>query len=238
MLSNFDIWQVIFGFLVFIPAVTLHEFCHAKFADLAGDMTPRAQGRVTLNPLAHLDPLGSIMVLLSSATGMGIGWGRPVMVNVAKMKNPRWDHFVSVVMGPVSNLLIALFCAILIKSGIISHDMLAHVAGKTTLVDAQIAFSSVPNFFAAFVLQSLIMNLGMFFFNLIPIGPLDGHWLVGVMLPPIQRNKWLQFCHGPGMLIFLALIFIKTSSFDPLGQYMSFTILGALRLLLGGGFFS
>ncbi|MEI7987144.1 MAG: site-2 protease family protein [Armatimonadota bacterium] len=235
MFENFDILRLVISMAVFIPAIALHEFCHAKFADLAGDMTPRSQGRVTLNPLAHLDPLGTIMMALSSLTGFGIGWGKPVMVNVGKMKNPRWDHFVSVVMGPVSNLCIALVCAILIKSGIVSAQSLRDVLANGGSIDTHVAFSSLGHFFAAYVVMSLIVNLGLFFFNLIPIGPLDGHWLVGAMLPPIQRNQWYKFCHGPGMLIFLALIFIKTDNFNPIGDYMGYTIGHALNFMLGGG---
>jgi Zn-dependent protease len=235
--ENFDVLKVILSLAVFIPAIAIHEFCHAKFADLAGDMTPRSQGRVTLNPLAHLDPLGTIMMVLSSLAGVGIGWGKPVMVNVSKMKNPRWDHFVSVVMGPVSNLGIALVCAILIKSGIIPSQSIQDVLSGTGFINTKVAFSSLGHFFSAFVLMSLIGNLGLFFFNLIPLGPLDGHWLVGAMLPPIQRNQWYKFCHGPGMLIFLALIFIKTPAFDPIGNYMKFTIERTLNLMLGGGLF-
>jgi Zn-dependent protease len=237
MFGNFDILKVILTLMVFIPAIGLHEFCHAKFADLAGDMTPRAQGRVTLNPLAHLDPMGTIMLILSSMSGFGIGWGKPVMVNPSKMKNPRWDHFVSVVMGPVSNLGIAVVCAILIKSGIVPQATLRDLLSDNSFPNTQVAFASGGNLFAAFVLMSLITNLGLFFFNLIPLGPLDGHWLVGAMLPPIQRNQWLKFCHGPGMLIFLALIFIRTPAFNPIGDYMSYTIDHALSFMLGKGIF-
>ncbi len=235
MFENFDILRLVLNMSIFIPAIALHEFCHAKFADLAGDMTPRSQGRVTLNPLAHLDPIGTIMMVLSSIAGVGIGWGKPVMVNVSKMKNPRWDHFVSVVMGPVSNLCIAMVCAILIKSGLISNQLIREVTDGPGFLNTSVAFSSIGHFAAAYAFLSLIVNLGLFFFNLIPLGPLDGHWLVGAMLPPIQRNQWYKFCHGPGMLIFLALIFIKTDKFDPIGSYMLITVGGTLRFMLGGG---
>jgi Zn-dependent protease len=237
MFGNFDLLKVVLTMMVFIPAIGLHEFCHAKFADMAGDMTPRSQGRVTLNPLAHLDPMGTIMLVLSSMTGFGIGWGKPVMVNPTKMKNPRWDHFVSVVMGPVSNLGIAVVCAILIKSGIVPQSILRELLSNNSFPDTHVAFASAGNLFCAFVLMSLILNLGLFFFNLIPLGPLDGHWLVGAMLPPIQRNQWLRFCHGPGMLIFIVLIFIHTPQFDPIGDYMGYTIGHALKFMLGGGIF-
>jgi Zn-dependent protease len=236
MFENFDFLGLVLKMLIFIPAITLHEFCHAKFADLAGDLTPRAQGRVTLNPLAHLDPLGTIMMVLSSLTGFGIGWGKPVMVNVGKMKNPRWDHFVSVVMGPVSNLGLALFFAIILKAGVVNGQTMQDILGEKTFIDSQAAFSSPMHFLAAYSLLSLYINLGLFFFNLIPLGPLDGHWLVGAALPPIQRNRWYQFCHGPGMLIFIALIFIRSDSFDPIGTYMTFTRDNVALFMLKGAF--
>ncbi len=234
MFDHFDIYNVLLNLMIFIPAITLHEFCHAKFADMAGDMTPRAQGRVTLNPLAHLDPLGTFMMVMSSVTGFGIGWGKPVMVNVGKMKNPRWDHFVSVVMGPVSNLVIAMFCAIIVKSGVLHLEAVPSMIG-TNPSEGAIAFSSTANFFYVYVLGSMMVNLNLFFFNLIPIGPLDGHWIVGTMLPPIQRNQWLKFCHGPGMLIFIALIFIRTDTFHPISDYLNYMNERAMTLLLGSG---
>ena len=236
MFDNFDLMGLVLRMLIFIPAITLHEFCHAKFADLAGDMTPRAQGRVTLNPLAHLDPLGTIMMVVSSIAGFGIGWGKPVMVNVGKMKNPRWDHFVSVVMGPVSNLGIALFFAIVLKSGLVSHQTLGEVLGDRQWINSAAAFSSLGHFIAAYSLYSVIINLSLFFFNLIPLGPLDGHWLVGAMLPPTQRNEWYRFCHGPGMFIFLGLVIFKTPTFHPISDYLQFTVGNTLKFMLGYGF--
>lgn len=208
--------------LVLIPAITLHEFCHAKFADLAGDMTPRSQGRVTLNPLAHLDPMGTVMMVISSIVGFGIGWGRPVLVNVNKMKNPRWDHFVSVIMGPVSNLGIALVAAILMRSGFVSMDSIQQALGQAPITD----------YLGVYITLSFIINLSLFAFNLIPLGPLDGHWLVGAFLPPVARNKWYQFCHGPGNVIFLILILLP-GQFDPVGRYVAFVVINGLKFVLG-----
>ncbi|MBI1333328.1 MAG: site-2 protease family protein [Armatimonadetes bacterium] len=232
MFSRFDPYQIVFSLLVFIPAIAIHEFCHAKFADMAGDMTPRAQGRVTLNPLAHLDPIGTIMIVISSMAGFGIGWGRPVMVNPSKMKNPRWDHFISVIMGPVSNLGLALVCAILIKSGLADREALSGL-GETGMSFGRAAFASGSAFFSLYVLMSFIMNLSLFFFNLIPLGPLDGHWLVGAFLPPQARNSWYRFCHGPGMIIFLILVLIPAGNFNVIDWYLGTTVGTTMRLMLG-----
>jgi Zn-dependent protease len=224
---NFDLTRAILSLLVFIPAVGLHEYCHAKFADMAGDLTPRSQGRVTLNPLAHLDPMGTIMMLLASATGFGIGWGKPVQVNVSKMKNPRVDHFISVIAGPLSNLFQAVFYAIILRAGLVKIE-------PETLYNTALATSSLQNLVSFFVLASVITNVSMFFFNMIPLGPLDGHWLVGAFLSPINRNAWYKFCHGPGMLLFFLLVLIPAGSqFDLLGIYMEKTVFPVMRFLVG-----
>lgn len=227
-MQDFDFVGALLRLLVFIPAVGLHEYCHAKFADMAGDMTPRAQGRVTLNPLAHLDPIGTIMMVLVSATGVGIGWGKPVMVNVGAMRNPRWDHFISVIMGPISNLGQAIFYAILLRTGLVEMNL-------GVLTEPSLALQSGQAFASYWVTMSLIMNLGMFFFNMIPFGPLDGHWLVGAFMPPLQRNAWYRFCHGPGMFIFLALVLIPNNSFNPISWYMDRTMWPTLKFLIGRG---
>lgn len=223
---QFDFLSAFLHLLVFIPAVGLHEYCHAKFADMAGDMTPRAQGRVTLNPFAHLDPIGTLMVVFSAASGFGFGWGKPVMVNVGKMRNPRVDHFISVVMGPISNLGQALFWVFIVRFGLVAFDPKA-------VLDTTYAISSLDRFFSYFAIHSIFMNLAMFVFNLIPIGPLDGHWLVGAMLPPQQRNAWYRFCHGPGMIVFLILVLMPNS---PIDWIMQNTVFPMFRVLIGRGF--
>src|SRR5688500_10381483 len=87
--------------IVILFAIGLHEYCHAKFADMAGDPTPRYYGRVTLNLFNHFDPLGTIMIIVTMLSGFGIGWGKPVPMDPSKMRNPRWDHFVAVLAGPL-----------------------------------------------------------------------------------------------------------------------------------------
>jgi Zn-dependent protease len=188
-----------------IPAITIHEYCHAKFADMAGDDTPRSQGRVTLNPLAHLDPLGTIMILISSLAGVGIGWGRPVLVDQRKLRNRRVDNFILIIAGPLSNLLQAIFWAILFRFEIVT----------------------------SFAYVSVFINTGLFVFNLVPLGPLDGHWLVSELLPDKQRFAWLKFCHGPGMFIFLALVLIPPGPYDVLGNFMYPFIKRIVSVLLG-----
>ena len=215
-----DLLGVAIKMAAIIPAITIHEYCHAKFADMAGDDTPRSQGRVTLNPLAHLDPLGTIMMLISSLAGVGIGWGRPVLVDQRKLRNRRVDNFILTIAGPLSNLLQAIFWAILLRFVLV--PMGSELRGSSL-------FELVTNF----ALVSVLINTGLFVFNLVPLGPLDGHWLVSELLPDKQRFAWLKFCHGPGMFIFLALVLIPPGPYDVLGNFMYPFIKRIVSVLLG-----
>ncbi len=170
--------------VIILLSVALHEFGHAKSADAAGDPTPRMMGRVTLNPLAHLDPLGTIMIIVTSLTGFGIGWGKPVLVDPTRMENPRWDGFMSVVWGPLTNVLIAVFCSLIYR-------------GATMLGLPEVA---------TYAGLAVFVNLGLAFFNLIPLGPLDGHWLVAYLLPPELGARFVRFSQVYGTFLLLALI--------------------------------
>jgi Zn-dependent protease len=108
-------WQgssplILVSLLVLLIAITVHEFSHAWSADLLGDPTPRYMGRVTLNPLAHLDPAGTIMMVLTTLTGFGIGWGKPVMVSPRNFRlGARLGWGITALAGPASNMLLACF---------------------------------------------------------------------------------------------------------------------------------
>lgn len=215
-----DLLGVAIKMAAIIPAITIHEYCHAKFADMAGDDTPRSQGRVTLNPLAHLDPLGTIMMLVSSLAGVGIGWGRPVLVDQRKLRNRRVDNFILTIAGPLSNLLQAIFWAILLRFVLVP-------------IGSELRGSGLFELVTNFALVSVLINTGLFVFNLVPLGPLDGHWLVSELLPDKQRFAWLKFCHGPGMFIFLALVLIPPGPYDVLGNFMYPFIKRIVSVLLG-----
>lgn len=209
--------------VVILWAIGLHEYCHAKFADMAGDFTPRMMGRVTLNPFKHLDPLGTICLVISSVSGIGIGWGKPVMVQPERMRNPRWDHFVSVLAGPVSNLVQAVVYALVMK--ILQTTGFLEIGG-----------AEGPNVLAELLLTGVLINTSLFVFNLIPLGPLDGHWLVGAFLPEKERYYWYRFNRGIGSVIFLVLVLIPAGSpYDVLGRFYVPLVLRIARLLLGLG---
>jgi Zn-dependent protease len=184
---------ILMSLIITFLSIGVHEYGHAVVADAEGDPTPMIMGRVTLNPFKHFDPIGAIMIVLTSLTGYGIGWGKPVMVNPSKMRRPLAGHLLSVAAGPMMNLLIACVCAILIRV------LLAFVPG-------------VPLIVIAFLAMAVIINVFLMCFNLLPIGPLDGMWLLGGLMPETMRLRWYQFNRGIGSFLFLGLIIMSSLS--------------------------
>jgi len=174
--------------VVLVIAFTVHEFAHAWTADRFGDNTPRADGRLTLNPLAHLDPLGSLLLLLT-----GFGWARPVMVDpyALKRRSPAAPMLVALA-GPFSNLLLALAAALLVQVGLVPYAVQSG------------AFLPTPYLFLG---QFVLINLLLMLFNLIPLAPLDGEKVLLYFLPPSGQDFMLRIRpYGP--LLLLALIFV------------------------------
>ncbi|TVR75337.1 MAG: site-2 protease family protein [Sphaerobacteraceae bacterium] len=171
--------------LAFAVGITIHEFCHAWSALLLGDDTAARQGRVTLNPLSHLDPIGSIGVLAIAVLGIGIGWGRPVPVNPARIRWKQRGLAITAVAGPVSNVVIATIFVIPLR------------LIDTTGVDPTIITIAT---------NMVLVNLLLASFNLIPIPPLDGHKILVGLLP----NFWYPFLaplerYGIGILLVLIM---------------------------------
>jgi Zn-dependent protease len=180
-----DIQTIIARVLVLIIAFTVHELAHALTADYLGDPTPRRMGRITLNPLKHLDPFGTILLIVA-----GFGWAKPVMVNPMNMRgNPRTSMAIVAAAGPLSNLILATIGAMFVRFGLVS------------LAATGSALSP------AFLLAEFIwINLILAFFNLIPIPPLDGSKILFAILPAelVYRLRPLeQF----GFLILMGVVF-------------------------------
>jgi len=219
-MDNVDPIQLIAKLLVIFLAIGLHEYAHCKVADLAGDPTPSFYGRVTLNLFKHFDPMGTIMIIITSLSGYGIGWGKPAPMDPRKMHNPRWDFFSAVAAGPLCNVLQAIVYAlvlrVLLKNG--------------SIEDA--GFLGMVCFFGA------LINLSLCFFNLIPIGPLDGHWLVGQLLPDKIRYFYYRWNAGPGTILMFVLVlgsqFMRGSlGFSPLGVLIYTPASFVFRMLTG-----
>jgi len=172
--------------LVLVVSLTVHELAHAKSAERAGDDTARRAGRISINPLDHLDPMGTVMMILSSLSGFGIGWAKPVPINPYKFHHPRWDNLKVSLWGPLSNLLLAFAAAQVLRFG----------QGHLTGIDAVIAVLFV------------VINLALAIFNLIPIAPLDGSHILSALLPIDQARRYDIFMGRYGFMILLALVFI------------------------------
>ena len=195
--------------ITLVVALTIHEFAHAWSADQLGDDTPRLQGRLTLNPLAHLDPIGSLMLLLA-----GFGWARPVQVNPYALRraNPAGMVIVAAA-GPFSNLLLAILAAIPFRAG---------------LLNASLSAGFVSNLFLDFIW----INLILLFFNLIPIFPLDGEKIADYFLPP-QGQRVLNQLRPYGPIILMGLIVLGNfGSLNILNLLVGTPASGVFRLLV------
>ena len=157
-LSPFEMLSWVVGFFV---ALTVHEMAHAAAADYLGDPTAKWAGRVSLNPLRHLDPLGTVMLLFA-----GFGWGKPVPVNSGNFANRRAGEILTSLAGPLANFVVALALAI-------PHNLLE--PGSTGFL---------------FVEYVMFVNIVIMVFNLLPIPPLDGGGVVVNFLPPRWAEKY------------------------------------------------
>jgi Zn-dependent protease len=175
------------AFIIFF-AIGLHEYAHCKVADMAGDPTPRIYGRVTLNLTKHFDPMGTVMMFISALSGYGLGWGKPAPINPARMENPRWDTFAAVAAGPLTNFVQAIIYALPLR----------FMAANGSLDPTSVT--------TLFFTLGVTINLSLCFFNLIPLGPLDGHWLVGQLLPEKPQYYWYRFHRSTGRYGLLVLV--------------------------------
>lgn len=182
-----------------VVAFAVHEFSHAWVAYKFGDPTAQRQGRLTLNPINHLDPLGTILIFIA-----GFGWARPVPVNRFMFKNPRLAGVLVSVAGPVSNLILV-FLAVAIWYIFV------------TLGLAQ----GVPTFFLDFLNIFIGLNAMLFVFNLLPFPPLDGYRIIEDLAPSNIRAKMTQY-EAYGSIIFLILVITPLDRYtiQPVFQYL------------------
>jgi len=183
-------------FLVLVPIVlvslTLHELGHAYVAWKLGDPTAKEQGRLTLNPIAHLDPLGTLMFVLTALiANLPFGWARPVPVRPGYFRRPKEGMAIVAAAGPAMNFLIALVCLAVIR----------HV--------------ELGNLTAEVVENAYIVNVILGLFNLIPVPPLDGSRIVGVLMDRSTYARWVQLDQF-GMLIVFGGFFLFQDEFSTL----------------------
>lgn len=198
--------------LAVLIALSVHECCHALAAYWLGDDTAKEQGRLTLNPIAHLDLIGTLLFFIA-----GFGWAKPVPIDPSYFKNPRRGTAMTALAGPLSNLLIAFTCfIILLVIGL-------RATGVMSLLSVPSAGQTASLLLLQFLRASLFVNIGLFAFNLLPIAPLDGSKVMGVFVPLRHEdayNTWLA--RGPFVL--LGLIIAEQVLHVPIISFWVFTI--------------
>jgi Zn-dependent protease len=210
-MENFDLARA----LKFLPGIilglTVHEYCHALVASLCGDSTSKEQGRVTLNPLKHIDPLGFIMLIF-----VGFGWAKPVQFNEERLRNPKYDVIKIAMAGPLSNAVIAMVLSLIFALLSTQHLF----TGNSGAVIGEV------------FMYGIYINWGLFIFNLIPLPPLDGSHL---LLHGLKKRPALyEALYKYGSLFFLALIIgsmVTKINFLPIWPAIQFLAEGFLGLV-------
>ncbi len=191
---NFDINEIAQRIAILTPpvllAVTVHELAHGWVAYRFGDPTAKNAGRLTLNPIKHLDLMGTIVFFLTRT----IGWAKPVPVNPMYFKDPRRDMIWVSLAGPASNILLAIISALVLRM----------VIGPASMWQSSASYVLKPLFYMAYV--SIQINLGLAVFNLIPIPPLDGSRILMGLLPEHMARKY-AVVEQYGFVLILLLVF-------------------------------
>jgi len=185
--------------LALLPGLVGHEFSHGYSAFLMGDPTPKAQGRLTLNPLAHLTPLGTLMILFAP-----IGWAKPVQINPYNFRDAGKGLMISTACGPLSNIVQGTFWALVVR--------LVFAAWPDMTIRG--------NLFIGWLALTAYINFALALFNMIPLGPLDGHAILRYFLPYRQAVAYHEFNVRYGMAVLIGLIalpMITNYSVNPLG---------------------
>jgi Zn-dependent protease len=211
-MENFDLARI----LKFLPGIvlglTVHEYCHALVAHMCGDSTSKDMGRVTLNPLKHIDLLGFIMLIFA-----GFGWAKPVQFNEQNLRNPKSDVIKIALAGPLSNALIAMILSVLFS---ILNYLISGFHGPAMQVLREV------------FLYAIYINWGLFIFNLIPLPPLDGSHL---LLNQLKRFPSLyEGLYKYGSLLLFGLIiatFVTKINFLPIWPMIRFLGEGFLSLV-------
>lgn len=211
-LGNFDIVDILIRAVVVLLAISVHEMCHGYAAYLLGDKTAKAMGRLSLNPLRHLDPVGALCLLF-----FGFGWAKPVMVNPRYFKNPKRGMVLTSLAGPVSNFVLAFLALLIFKLLTLTR----------LLYSAHFAVELIVYF-----LSSVIwLNIGLGVFNLLPIPPLDGSKIFLPLLPSRLFYDIMRYEHLGWIVLLVAL---GLGVLDPIIGGVGQAVFNVLSFLVGG----
>lgn len=206
---SFDIAEWLIRIPVLLFAVTIHEYAHGRAALSLGDPTARNAGRLTLNPIPHIDPLGAICLFLFS-----FGWAKPVPVNNAYFRNMRRDTVLMALSGPVSNLAAAFVAGIFIRNFLLPSEIYLKV-----------------------LIYMILMNTGLGLFNLLPIPPLDGSHVLENILPYKMAIRYRQFGRYAPFLLIGVLLLDNFLQIHILGRIFTYPILRTAHLFGGDNLF-
>ena len=204
--------QIIINKLLYLPgiiiALTFHEFAHAKAANLLGDPTPKQQGRVTLNPIAHIDIIGFIALML-----VGFGWGKPVQINGNYFKHFKRDEIIVSLSGVTMNLMLAIiFAGVLKIMDITAYDFFAN--------------NVIGSYITTMVSGIVWINIVLMVFNIMPIPPLDGFTVIAELAHLREKGIYRQvYDKGPIILLLLIFFHITDKVIGPLANFFMDSIL-------------
>lgn len=223
-----DIALGVLQFLLFIPAVVLHEYAHGWVSYKLGDPTAKMAGRLTLNPIKHVDPIGTVVLPAIMALGGGpvFGYAKGVPINPHYYKDYRKGMMISGLAGPATNVLLALLSA-----GLFWAVYAVTGATADSLSDGMI---EVVNWLLYGLQIFGLMNLSLTFFNLIPMPPLDGSRVLPLFLSDRALESYHRF-ERQGMMIFILVVFLlpRVTGIDLIGGYFDITVFPIFRLLFG-----
>ncbi|MCI8979028.1 MAG: site-2 protease family protein [Clostridia bacterium] len=214
---GFNLMDIVMGVPITLIALTGHEFAHGWVSSKLGDPTPERDGRLTLNPMAHLDVIGTILMILT-----GFGWAKPVMVDPRYYKNRKRGMALTAIAGPLANLIMA-FIAMLIFAVVLVVQV--KLSGGIMPENASMAVQIVWKF--AFLLA--YRNLCFMVFNLIPIPPLDGSKVLGLFLPNRMYYRMLQYERYA--IIIIMLLSISGAFNRIIGTGVNVVLTGMINLI-------
>jgi Zn-dependent protease len=190
--------EAMIGFVVFVFSVVVHETAHGLAAEHFGDPTARYSGRITLNPIPHIDPIGSVLIPVMAYISHipFVGWAKPVPVNPANLRNPFVHNAYVAAAGPASNFMLVLLGTVgwIVVRLLFKHIPFLMANGEGILSGCDILFGSM-----------IIINSVLGVFNLLPVPPLDGHWILFRFLPP-RMGEMLAFIRPYGFFILIILL--------------------------------
>jgi len=217
-----DLPSIIISIVCFIPAIVVHEVAHGFMAHKLGDPTAKAAGRLSLNPIAHVDPFGTVILpLILAFSGAPVfGYAKPVPYNPRYFKNIKVGEVLTGLAGPASNLIMALLGA-LVAFIVLNFTPLSGDAWGWT---------------RAALYYFVLINLCLMFFNLLPIPPLDGSSVIVPFLPQSALPTWYKIQHYamPALILLVIVVpMLLPGSFNPIGIYIQATAGNLARLLFG-----